>query len=96
MIAPGFALGLIRAGWLGALAAFTAFTLPSAIILVLFAMTAAAITVSLGTGALHGLEEPISSAASSELPCLNAAPCCTTRVSNVIFDDVCCDGGCPE
>lgn len=52
----GFALGLMRAGWLGALAAFTAFTLPSAVILVVFAMTAAVIAGPLGTGALHGLK----------------------------------------
>lgn len=52
----GFALGLIRAGWLGALAAFTAFTLPSALVLVVFAMTAASISGPIGTGALHGLK----------------------------------------
>ena len=37
----GFALGMMRAGWLGALAAFVAFTLPSALILLVFALTAA-------------------------------------------------------
>jgi putative chromate ion transporter len=37
----GFALGLLRAGALGALAAWTAFTLPSAILLVVFAFGAA-------------------------------------------------------
>lgn len=52
----GFALGLMRAGWLGALAAFTAFTLPSALILFAFAMTAAKISGPIGTGALHGLK----------------------------------------
>lgn len=52
----GFALGLMRAGWLGALAAFTAFTLPSALILLGFAMTAASIAGPLGTGALDGLK----------------------------------------
>lgn len=52
----GFALGMMRAGWLGALAAFTAFTLPSALALVVFAMTAASISGPLGTGALHGLK----------------------------------------
>ncbi len=52
----GFALGLMRAGWLGALAAFSAFTLPSALILIVFAMTAAAISGPLGTGALNGLK----------------------------------------
>src|SRR5271167_346574 len=33
----GFSIGLMRAGYRGALAAWTAFTLPSAILLVLFA-----------------------------------------------------------
>lgn len=52
----GFALGMMRAGWLGALAAFTAFTLPSALALLVFAMTAASIAGPIGTGALHGLK----------------------------------------
>ncbi|MBU3032480.1 chromate transporter, partial [Paracoccus marinaquae] len=52
----GFALGMMRAGWLGALAAFAAFTLPSALVLLVFAMSAASISGSLGTGALDGLK----------------------------------------
>jgi chromate transporter len=52
----GFALGMMRAGWLGALAAFTAFTLPSALALLAFAMTAASIAGPVGVGALHGLK----------------------------------------
>lgn len=52
----GFALGLMRAGWPGALAAFAAFTLPSAIALLVFALTASHISGPLGTGALHGLK----------------------------------------
>jgi len=52
----GFALGLMRAGWLGALAAFTAFTLPSALVLLGFAMTAANLAGPVGTGALNGLK----------------------------------------
>lgn len=52
----GFALGMMRAGWLGALAAFTAFTLSSALVLLVFAMTAASIAGPIGTGALHGLK----------------------------------------
>lgn len=52
----GFALGMMRAGWLGALAAFAAFTLPSALVLLVFAMTAASIAGPVGTGALHGLK----------------------------------------
>jgi chromate transporter len=39
----GFSIGLMRAGYLGALAAWTGFTLPSAIILVLFAYGASAL-----------------------------------------------------
>lgn len=52
----GFALGMMRAGWLGALAAFTAFTLPSALVLLVFAMTAASVAGPVGTGALNGLK----------------------------------------
>lgn len=52
----GFALGMMRAGWWGAIAAFTAFTLPSALILFLFAMTAVSLAGPLGAGALHGLQ----------------------------------------
>lgn len=52
----GFALGLLRAGPLGALAAWTAFTLPSAILLLLFATVAASIEGPVGTGLLHGLK----------------------------------------
>lgn len=52
----GFALGMMRAGWPGAFAAFTAFTLPSALILLVFALTATAISGPAGDGALHGLK----------------------------------------
>ncbi|MGQ7791371.1 chromate efflux transporter [Faunimonas sp. B44] len=52
----GFAMGMTHAGWLGALAAFTAFTLPSALVLLIFAMTAASIAGPVGTGAIHGLK----------------------------------------
>lgn len=52
----GFALGMMRAGWLGAIAAFTAFTFPSAVLLIVFAMSAASLSGPIGTGALHGLK----------------------------------------
>jgi chromate transporter len=52
----GFALGLMRAGWGGALAAFAAFTLPSALLLLAFAATAASVAGPVGSGALHGLK----------------------------------------
>ncbi len=52
----GFALGLMRAGWLGALAAFAAFTLPSALVMVALALGAARIAGPVGSGAIHGLK----------------------------------------
>ncbi len=52
----GFALGMMRAGWAGAIAAFVAFTLPSALILLVFALSAAAIAGPVGTGTLNGLK----------------------------------------
>jgi chromate transporter len=52
----GFSIGLIRAGYGGALAAWTGFTLPSAIVLVLFAYGAGALSGPVGTGVLHGLK----------------------------------------
>ncbi len=52
----GFALGLLRGGPLGALAAWAAFTLPSALLLVAFAMASAAFGGVVGSGLLHGLK----------------------------------------
>jgi chromate transporter len=52
----GFALGLWRAGALGALAAWAAFTLPSAAFLVVLALGAAAIDGPIAQGVLHGLK----------------------------------------
>ncbi|MGA2840494.1 MAG: chromate efflux transporter [Steroidobacteraceae bacterium] len=52
----GFSLGLIRAGYWGGLAAWTGFTLPSAVLMVAFAYGAGAISGPLGTGLLHGLK----------------------------------------
>src|SRR5215469_12653288 len=52
----GFSLGLMRAGYLGGLAAWVGFTLPSAIALVLFAYGATILTGPIGSGILHGLK----------------------------------------
>lgn len=52
----GFALGLMRAGWCGALAAFVAFTLPSALILLGLALGTARMQGAAMQGALHGLK----------------------------------------
>ncbi len=52
----GFTLGLVRAGLPGALAAWTAFTLPSALLLVLFAIGAVSLDGAVGAGILLGLK----------------------------------------
>ena len=52
----GFAIGLMRAGYLGGLAAWTGFTLPSAVLLLLFAYGIGSLGGPLGTGLLHGLK----------------------------------------
>lgn len=52
----GLSIGLSRAGYLGAIAAWTAFTLPSAIALVLFAFSVGFLGEALGSGWLHGLK----------------------------------------
>jgi chromate transporter len=51
----GIAIGLSRAGYAGALAAWTGFTLPSAIALVLFGFGVSALHGALQSGWLHGL-----------------------------------------
>jgi chromate transporter len=52
----GMAIGLLRGGYLGALAAWTAFTLPSAVALVLFAYGLSEFGNVSGAGWLHGLK----------------------------------------
>jgi chromate transporter len=53
----GFCIGLRRAGWLGGLAAFTGFTLPSFILMVAAAYWINTFqTVPMAAGALHGLQ----------------------------------------
>src|SRR5499426_2191359 len=52
----GMAIGLARAGYAGTLAAWTGFTLPSAIAIVLFAYGVGALGDAAGAGWLHGLK----------------------------------------
>ncbi len=52
----GFAIGLMRAGYLGGLAAWAGFTLPSAIALTLFAYGEGALKGPAGEGLMHGLK----------------------------------------
>ena len=52
----GFAIGLMRAGYLGGLAAWAAFTLPSAIAMTLFAYGEGALNGPAGDGLIHGLK----------------------------------------
>src|SRR5688572_18568757 len=51
----GFSLGLLRAGWAGALAAFVAFTLPSALLLYAFATVLPQLSGTVGDAAIQGL-----------------------------------------
>lgn len=52
----GFGIGLLRAGFRGALAAFVAFTLPSALLMLAFAYGAALFVGPVGEGLLSGLK----------------------------------------
>ncbi|MDQ6215674.1 chromate efflux transporter, partial [Achromobacter insolitus] len=52
----GMAIGLKRAGWAGMLAAWVAFTLPTAIALILFALGLAKFGWLSASGAIHGLK----------------------------------------
>ncbi len=52
----GMAIGLSRAGWLGSLAAWAGFTLPSAIALILFGYGITQYGEWAGSGAVHGLK----------------------------------------
>lgn len=52
----GFSIGLLRAGWAGALAAFIAFTLPSAVLMFAFAVALPTLGSALGAAAIHGLK----------------------------------------
>ncbi len=51
----GFSIGLLRAGWAGALLAFVGFTLPSALIMSVFTLLRPQLPGPLGAAALHGL-----------------------------------------
>ena len=51
----GMAIGLLRAGWWGGLAAWIGFTLPSAILMIVAGYGIAAFATFAGTGWLHGL-----------------------------------------
>ena len=52
----GFALGIVRAGWLGGLAAWIGFMLPSALLMLAFAYGHAFAGGRAGDGLLHGLQ----------------------------------------
>jgi chromate transporter len=52
----GFSLGLVRAGYLGGIAAWLAFTLPSALLMILLASLAYWMAEPVGIAMLHGLK----------------------------------------
>jgi chromate transporter len=51
----GFAIGLLRGGWLGAIFAFIAFTLPSVVLLIIFANSLYLLDSAIGHASLRGL-----------------------------------------
>ena len=51
-----FALGVIRAGHLGGLAAWAGFTMPSAVLMTIFALEAGSLTGPIGSGLVQGLK----------------------------------------
>ena len=52
----GFSIGLLKGQWLGAMAAFIAFTLPSVLLLLLFVGSLSYFDTSTGQAAIHGLK----------------------------------------
>ncbi|KVZ78612.1 chromate efflux transporter [Burkholderia ubonensis] len=52
----GFSIGLLRAGWLGGVAAWCGFTLPSIALLIAFAIIAPSMGGPIGSGLIHGLK----------------------------------------
>lgn len=52
----GFSIGFLRAGWLGGLAAWCGFTLPSVLLLLAFAAVATSLSGPVGGGLVHGLK----------------------------------------
>nr|WP_229753992.1 chromate efflux transporter [Caballeronia grimmiae] len=52
----GFSIGLLRAGWLGGLAAWCGFTLPSVLLMLAFAAIAPRLDGAIGQGLIHGLK----------------------------------------
>ncbi len=52
----GFALGILRAGWLGGLVAWTGFTLPSVMLMIAFSYGHSFIGGRIGNALLHGLQ----------------------------------------
>jgi len=52
----GFALGILRSGWPGGLAAWLGFTLPSALLMLAFAYGTRFLSAGFGPGLLHGLQ----------------------------------------
>jgi chromate transporter len=52
----GFSIGLLRAGWLGGVAAWCGFTLPSVVLMLAFAALAPGLGGPVGEGLIHGLK----------------------------------------
>lgn len=79
----GFALGIQRAGIWGGISAFIAFTLPSALLLFLFAIFSQTLTNNFGTGLIHGLKL-VTTAVVAHAVVSMATSLCNTKVTATI------------
>jgi len=86
----GMALGLTRAGYAGALAAWAGFTLPSAVALVLFALGVSHYGQALAPGALHGLKVVAVAVVAQAVWNMARSLCTDTRRIGIMAVAACC------
>ena len=86
----GMALGLSRAGYSGALAAWAGFTLPSAIALVLFALGISTWNDAIPNGVLHGLKVVAVAVVAQAILGMAKSICTDTRRITLTVISACC------
>jgi len=86
----GMALGLTRAGYAGALAAWAGFTLPSAVALVLFALGVSHYGQALAPGALYGLKVVAVAVVAQAVWNMARSLCTDTRRIGIMAVAACC------
>ena len=86
----GMALGLSRAGYVGALGAWAGFTLPSAIVLVLFALGISHYGQALAPGALQGLKVVAVAVVAQAVWNMGRSLCTDNRRISIMVASACC------